>query len=135
VATTTSGDSQEEHGEHAAESKSRAQKWSDADKRLFQITFLGGLAANLGLVVVLGLAVLSARGVGWYFGHVTRKATLAANVVYPLSLVYGLAMIVLFRWQRRHRLSRHVNVIFSILLYLPAELLLLGLLGYAAGIK
>src|SRR5215472_91684 len=39
------------------ESSSGNSKWSEADKRLLLITFLGGLGANIGIALMVGLVL------------------------------------------------------------------------------
>jgi hypothetical protein len=129
VATTTPDDSQKEQGKNEARRMPWAEQWSGADKRLFLITFLGGLAANVGLVVVVALAVLTARGLAWYFRHANG---LANNVIFygVVAILTGVVSVPwVFKSLRRYRA---VSLAIGLL---PLAIYLLGLLGYLAGIK
>jgi hypothetical protein len=131
---TTAGDSHEEHGENT-EHKSWAGQWSDADKRLFLITFLGGLAANVGLVLVVALAILASRAVAWY----VRTAFVNSpprNIVLMVVLAYFLATVGWHLYRQRHPTKSQLGVrVTGAVAWLPCVLLLLGLLGYLAGLR
>jgi len=128
VATTTD-DSQEEPGEKKAERKSWAAQWSDADKRLFLITLLGGLAANVGLVIIVALGFLSARGIAWYVRHGNDIAS-----TYYIYVVVGILTGIVWL-PLRFKSFRRYRVVSLVIGSLPTGILLLGLLGYLAGIR
>jgi hypothetical protein len=144
--TTTSGDDEQEHAEQQqehtkqreavrklktavelAESKldeTRANwrrrtsfgRLAEDDRRLLFVTFIGALAANVGLVLIVGLGVVVAR--------VLHR--------YPLGLLYlgimTLTMIFLLLAVPTLRLGS------LLCLVLLTTILVLGLVGYAAGI-
>jgi hypothetical protein len=132
VATTTPDDSQEEHTEQ--ETEVSVEVWAEQDntvsehRDLFMFTFLGGLAANVGLVVVLALAFLVDRGIAWSFLH--------GNVweIFPIGGVFaylaGRGIVGLFTPPR----SR-VALCIYVITVLPVAILALGALGYLAGIR
>ena len=109
------------------------QAWSTNDKRILLITIVGGLAANVGTVLVVGLAVIFLRLVSsrWGAQHSIGNITGAVNV--SAGVVAGLVI-----WFRRRRSKQ----VFNLPLYIVNSIwisfgvvFLLVLVGLAAGIK
>ncbi len=156
--TTTSDDADPRD---AAESQVASRFWHlrEDDKRLLFITVVGGLAANVGLVLIVGLGVLEAHLIHHY-EHAALIVILVQLGVMALSAASG---IVANRtatqepaavpdwyaeWLAAHptefvtpepaKISRADVVwvrIFAGFGALQAAVLILGLVGYAAGIK
>jgi hypothetical protein len=127
MATATPDDGQAQHGERLIRRLLWPEKWSDADKRLLAITFVGGLAANVGLVVVLAVGFFAARAVRWYV-RADATTSFAASMVLVAALFAG-AMTLGFSKSRRWRIAALVA------LFLSPIILVLGFIGYAAGLR
>jgi hypothetical protein len=123
-----------EQHETSEKHKSWIEQWSDADKRLFLITFVGGLTANVGLVIVLALAYLAARALTWFF----RKGFFSTPgfTIFFCGLLVCSAFVIWSTWYKLNRkTSWRFNVVLGVAGFLPGGIILLGLLGYAAGIR
>jgi hypothetical protein len=111
-----------------------AKGWSEQDRRNLIITIAGGLAANLGTVILIGLAIA--------FVHLTKhenKSRFPYNWDLPLTLsfcVLGLVMIAASNLIRSHgrydRFDRGILLLLGSLMILEALLIWTGL---AAGVK
>jgi hypothetical protein len=110
--------------------------WSEQDRRVLIITVVGGLAANVGTVILVGGAIA--------FVHLRRHGSVSWQLVTALVIsIGGLFMIALGDAIRRGRVLRppvdpltRFNawflVVFGSLLVLEAVLIVVGL---AAGVK
>lgn len=100
------------------------------DKRMLYITFVGGLAANIGLVLVVGLGLLMVRIM--QRSHTGFVALVdVASTVGVFALTSASAGVLL---GRKHRLSR-VFWAFVCVAALAFAVIGVALVGYAAGIK
>jgi hypothetical protein len=111
-----------------------AQPWSGAEKRLLMITLLGGLGAGLGIVIVLALAVLVAHGLTWFFRN-SMEATLPGAFAYLTVSLYLVAMIRLLVYSRTRKASKRIALAVNINAVGGLLVLLLGVIGYLAGIR
>jgi hypothetical protein len=105
------------------ESSDRADtRWSEADKRLLLITFAGGLAANIGVLLVVGAAIAIIRVLRSPHNH---AEAVVGIFIATLTGVSGAAL--------GYRLFPNRNPLF----YLAIIYTIVGLLcliGYAVGI-
>jgi hypothetical protein len=106
--------------EMRASSRRWASFWRmrEDDRRLLFITFIGGLAANIGLVIIVGLGLVMARLI-----HRYPQAVLYLGIVTAGMIILVVAVPVV---------SRAFTFALAVLL---ATILFLGLVGYAAGIR
>jgi hypothetical protein len=96
--------------------------WSQADKRLFLITFLGGLAANVGVVLIIAAAIATDRSLRSGEPRWVPLVTLVSIGLSAFAGGMGLA---------------HINPNLKggwVWLIFAGGYVLLCLLGYAAGI-
>jgi hypothetical protein len=109
--------------------------WSDEDKRNLTISFVGGLAANIGLVFVVGVALAIDRAINHYPSH-TR------NTIYDGFASLGIAMFIIllggFAIRRATGTSGPLSepynrIVWGYVAILGASLLVL--LGFAAGLS
>ena len=110
--------------------------WSSEDKRALIISFVGGLAANIGLVFALGGAIAIDR-------IINNSSFNRNNFAYGYFAILGgsaiIAVLVLLAIQRRRtRRGRHgLPLIFKIYIWIylgAAGISLLVFLGVAAGL-
>lgn len=102
--------------------KDKATGWSEADKRTFIITFYGGLAANIGVVLVVGAAIALDRFI--FVSHAKPTWVLAVIVAISFVASFAIGLLVAGRGLK-------IRWVFIIIYGLAA---LLVFLGYAAGI-
>jgi hypothetical protein len=100
------------------------------EKRLLAITVVGGLTANVGLVLVVGLGLLIAKVARAHGGFVTL-IVLACGVA-----VYSFTAVVLTLLPSRQRNTFHViRLGFVGTTILAWSVVLLAAIGYAAGVR
>jgi drug/metabolite transporter (DMT)-like permease len=106
------------------ESSDRADaRWSQADKRLLLITFAGGLAANIGVLMVVGAAIVLIRSFG---SHTSTAVAAVGAIISALIDALGTALGS-YLFSKRNRLLSFVitYTVFGLLV----------LIGYAVGIS
>jgi uncharacterized BrkB/YihY/UPF0761 family membrane protein len=66
-------------------------EWNEADKRLLLITFLGGLGANIGLALIVGISIAMIQ--------VAKNNFLAFTILYILILIaiYAVTIYLIHR--------------------------------------
>jgi hypothetical protein len=119
VATTTPEDEKRE--------KSRPY-WhlEDGDKRVLYITVIGGLAANIGLVLIVGLGLALTHVIHRY--HLIGQTGISALA----SFIGGIGVLAQSAVTTKHSRTRTASVAA---LFVLAAILILALVGYAAGVK
>jgi hypothetical protein len=116
-ATTTHGDTP-----GMAASK-ETEGWSQADRRMFAVTFYGGLAANVGVVLLVGVAIASIRFIS------AKSHPLWLQIVALLGLlIFGIISGIIIE-SIAPRLNTWQGIFIAF-----AGLGLLVLVGFAAGI-
>jgi len=141
VATTTPDDAEREQEEKKAspdhEHHARRPLWDlrEDEKRLLAITAVGGLAANLGLVLIVGLAVVLLR----QLRHHGEFHTLwAGGLTFVAGVLAGglFSVVRLVRrgqpWSNALRALRWLTLLMATVI---ASVLVLAFIGYAAGLK
>ena len=123
-------------GQLAAQGKVLRPVWklSQDDKRLLFITAAGGLAANIGLVLVVGLGLVVLHETNRYQHAINKYFFLV--LLAPLILIYPASILVALtpkRW--RPRVGVGVVIVLGLVVILPYILWLLVVIGYAAGIR
>ena len=104
---------------------------AEDDKRTLYMTIVGGLVANVGLVLIVGLGLLEAHLISRY------KHALGSLIWGQLAPLGG-AVVALLGLSaasdnpRRQRIARYAGVGIAALVVAVA---ILGVVGYAAGIK
>jgi hypothetical protein len=128
-------------GAQAQEDASERSFWasfSQADLRLFLVTFAGTVAANMVTVMVVALALIASRP-----PRGKQGANAGGVVILVIFSVLGLASVIvsvaaLRRNRSKHTMDLTTKVILATLavsLGVLAVLSLLILLGWAAGVK
>lgn len=106
--------------------------WSEADRRILLITVAGGLAANLGTVLLIGCAVLLDKLLASYPGIATKGYVLPAVIILAINAAIWLAY---FRNPARKRSSSRGDRVASVGAILFNLVALLVIVGYVAGVK
>jgi hypothetical protein len=98
-------DDHETHGAAAGDASEASKGWGELDNRMLVIATVGGLAANVGVVILVGLAVAFLR---WY----APKGSDALAVVLPFALVAicSIFLICIGNSIRRNRAPRFLGV-------------------------
>lgn len=127
----------------AQQQEARRSFWqlNDDDKRMLYITIIGGLAANIGLVLVVGLGLAIVR---------RPHGSFAALLVIAAGTFGSLAAAIFIAWLAKKRLplqqfrpvQQFLGVVFIVffrvlvgLLSLLCAVIVIALVGYAAGVK
>jgi hypothetical protein len=108
--------------------------WSVEDRQMLLITFVGGLGANVGAVLIVGLALILLHMLRFGFDHPIFIAPLATLFVGCTAMLVW----VLYSPKGSVWLSRLPRYRARTVLALPlayAAIILLFLVGLAAGIK
>lgn len=120
--------------EDGGESNRPSRAWSAEDKRNLTISFVGGIAANIGVVLIIGAALAIDRLINHYPSH-TR------NIIYGYFAGLGIGVsIVFFGWLGIRRGTRNTEPLqepFDIIVWVYLVLIgasLLVFLGIAAGL-
>jgi hypothetical protein len=126
VAATTPDDTHEEPAEEPK--PSLLDSFSQADLKLFLITFAGTVAANVVALMFVGLAVLLVRVVGTPSGPVE-----VVMVVLVLFMCVGIATLLMV-WRKEAPESQFLLWSAGVL-SMFALVWVLTLLGWATGVK
>jgi hypothetical protein len=125
----------------AQEDRRAIWKLNNADMRMLYITFIGGLAANVGVVLVVGLGLAIVR---------RPHGSLAALLVIAAGTFGSLAAAIFMAWLAKKRLplqqfrpvQQFLGAVFIVffrvlvgLLSLLCAVIVIALVGYAAGVK
>jgi hypothetical protein len=105
--------------------------WSPADRRILWITIGGGLIVNLATVLIIGAAVVVARAEHTRIGR--DAATIAA-----VAFSFGATVLSLWIGRNLRMPGKSISVplvAWAAGLFLLAAVLILGLIGRAAGVK
>jgi predicted lipid-binding transport protein (Tim44 family) len=112
-----------------APAKKRRPLWDlrDSDRRLLFVTIVGGLAANVGLVLIVGLGLTAASffttfGDGFFF-------------LLMLAMVAALGALVMLVMRLTKQPIRNMGGCLFIIFGLAWAVIAVALIGYAAGIK
>ena len=118
-------------GEQAHEEKNERERtsWSEADRRMLMITIGGGLAANVGAVLLVGSAIAFTR---WYksHGHLSSGLLVIPSAIALLSVASLLWSPTPFDPRRTWRSL----IALGLLVFCTLESLLI-VVGLASGIK
>jgi hypothetical protein len=115
----------------------KREHWSAQDRRLLLITIMGGLAANLGTVLIVGLGLA-------YLHHQRSKgisSTALLGAAGLLAVICAAVFAPVIFWARRETAKRHRSWVrwsaWSLAAVLAASVLLFlcVLVGVAAGVK
>jgi hypothetical protein len=125
----------EEPAEPDAESRSQGNSrpfWrlDESDQRTLYLLVIGGLAANVGLVLVVGLGLLLAHELDRYHAGFLGLVDIASSVG-SFAVAFAVVSMV---FSKKHRLNKGFWVSTGIII-LAVAVVLLAVIGYAAGIK
>jgi ABC-type spermidine/putrescine transport system permease subunit II len=98
-------------------------RWDDADRKLFLITFLGGLSANVGVVLVVAAAIAFDRF------EKSRWNLFSYLILIPACIIFG----VMVTWITNRTLSKSPAPWIVGVMSLSLSFFLI-LIAYAAGI-
>lgn len=139
MAIATSDDPEHEPAERPEPTRGR-QFWElrEDDKRLLFITIVGGLAANIGLVLIVGLGLAEAHLIHRYqhslailFGP--QLAAITGSVSGAFAGAISSRRTGPGRQKSRRSVTTgHISLGIAVLL---TTILILALVGYAAGVK
>jgi hypothetical protein len=131
MATSTSDDTEHEPAERHEPQRGRPfWELREDDKRVLFITILGALAANVGLVLIVGLGLVEA--------HLIHRFQHSLLTLFgpQLVVIFGTSMVPFVNALRSRRTPDDpIDRVFLAVAALLSAILILALAGYAAGIK
>jgi hypothetical protein len=122
--------SEEKHNAAEANPKPKAG-WSDADRRMLLITLMGTIAANIGTVLLVAIAIVLDR---FLTKHPNLKGSNFA-FWFPASVILYTAIVGWLYYQRRQKGLDIGETIFFWIFSVVWVILIVALIGYAAGVS
>ena len=110
--------------------------FTQADLKLFLVTFAGTVAANVGTVMIVAVAVIVTRPpIGVRPGAGAVLTDLCGAAIGLMTI--GIGVAALRRWRSSYKTSRPevVMLVLAAVMGLGTLAFLLALLGYAVGVK